>query len=45
MLNHVLNFVFSPYLKIMFLVARGFHSTEIKVLKTVQSTSTARYTQ
>ena len=38
MLNHVLNSVFSPHLKILFLVAHGFHSTEIKVLKTMQST-------
>lgn len=38
MLNHVLNSVFSPHLKILFLDAHGFHSTEIKVLKTMQST-------
>ena len=38
MLNHVLNSVFSPHQKILFLVAYGFHSTKIKVLKTMQST-------
>ena len=38
MLNHVLNSVFSPHLKILFLVAHSFHSAEIEVLKTMQST-------